>query len=198
MKAAGRRRIKAARGQGSKRRKSDSPGAKSNVKTCAFIALGANLGDRKRTMIEAMSLLQKLSAKPLLRSSFWETAPVDCPPGSPPFLNAVVALAPPPKETPQSLFARLQALEKTFGRKPKTILNEPRPLDLDLIAFGKETRAEKTLTLPHPRAHVRRFVLQPLSEIAPDFLLPGQVKTVSELLRSLPPDQSIRKLSDAR
>ena len=198
MKAAGRTKEKAATGQGSKRQKPDSSGAKSNVKTCAFIALGANLGDRQRTMIEAMTHLQRISAEPLLRSSFWQTAPVDCPPGSPPFLNAVVAVAPSHEETPQSLFAKLQALEKTFGRTPKTILNEPRPLDLDLIAFGNETRAGNVLTLPHPRAHLRRFVLQPLSEIAPDFLLPGQSKTVSELLRALPPDESMRKLADAK
>jgi len=196
MKAAGRRKIKAARGQGTKGQKSAFQGRKSNVKRWTFIALGANLGDRKRTMIEAITHLQKLSNETLLRSSFWETSPVDCPPGSPPFLNAVVALAPRPDETPQSLFAKLQALEKTFGRKPKTILNEARPLDLDLIAFGNETRAGKTLTLPHPRAHLRRFVLQPLSEIAPDFPLPGQSKTVSQLLRALPRDETMRKLED--
>src|SRR5438876_555201 len=84
--------------------------------------------------VEAMWHLQKLSVEPLLRSSLWQTAPVDCPPGSPPFVNAVVGLAPRPEETPQSLFAKLQTLEKNSGRKPKTILNEPRPLDLDLIA----------------------------------------------------------------
>ena len=164
------------------------------MKRLAFVALGANLGDPKRAILEAMMHLQKLSVEPLLRSSLWQTAPVDCPPGSPRFVNAVVGLAPRPEETPQSLFAKLQTLEKNSGRKPKTILNEPRPLDLDLIAFGNERRAGKTLTLPHPRAHLRRFVLQPLSEIAPDFLLPGQSKTVSQLLHALPPDESMRKV----
>ena len=198
MKAAERTKIKQAKGQGSKRRKSDLHAHKSNLKRWAFIALGANLGDCKRTMLEAIKHLQKISAEPLLRSSFWETAPVDCPPGSPPFLNAVVALAPRPQETPETLFAKLQALEKRFGRKPKKNVNEPRPLDLDLIAFGNQTRVRKALTLPHPRAHLRRFVLQPLSEIAPDFLLPGRSKTVSQLLRSLPPDDSIRKIEQAK
>jgi 2-amino-4-hydroxy-6-hydroxymethyldihydropteridine diphosphokinase len=73
-------------------------------------------------------------------------------------------------------------------------LNEPRPLDLDLVAFGNETRATPVLTLPHPRAHLRRFVLQPLSEIAPDLILPGQTKTVAQLLKELPDDESVRKL----
>ena len=120
-------------------------------------------------------------------SSLWETTPVDCPPGSPVFVNAVVGLIPRAGETPESLLAKLQGLEQEFGRRPKQVLNEPRPLDLDLIAFGSETRAGKELTLPHPRAHQRRFVLQPLSEIAPDLILPGQKKTVLQLLGELPP-----------
>ena len=80
----------------------------------------------------------------------------------------------------------LQEMRGRCARKPKKALNEPRPLDLDLIAFGSETRASKNLTLPHPRAHQRRFVLQPLSEIAPDLILPCQAKTVLRLLRDLP------------
>ena len=95
------------------------------------------------------------------------------------------------RETPESLLAKLQALEKEFGRKPKKVLNEPRPLDLDLIAFGNQTRAAKELTLPHPRAHQRRFVLQPLSEIAPNLILPGQAKTVAQLLAKLSPDENM-------
>jgi len=89
-------------------------------------------------------------------------------------------------ETPESLFKKLQALEKEFGRTPKKILNEPRSLDLDLIAFGNATCHTPQLILPHPRAHLRRFVLEPLREIASDIILPGQVKTVSQLLMELP------------
>jgi 2-amino-4-hydroxy-6-hydroxymethyldihydropteridine diphosphokinase len=151
-----------------------------------FIALGSNLGNSREILATAMARLQNFSTTPLLNSSLIETAPVDCPPGSPNFLNAVVGLNPHPEETPESLLAKLQALEKEFGRQPKKILNEARPLDLDLIAFGQDTRATNELTLPHPRAHLRRFVLQPLAEIAPDFILPGQTKTVSQLLAALP------------
>src|ERR1019366_660827 len=117
---------------------------------------------------------------------------------SPVFVNAVVALLSGQGETPETLLAKLQALEKEFGRRPKVVLNEPRPLDLDLIAFGNERRVTRELTLPHPRAHERRFVLQPLSEIAPDLILPGQTKSVEELLRRLPPDESIHKLESLR
>jgi 2-amino-4-hydroxy-6-hydroxymethyldihydropteridine diphosphokinase len=128
-----------------------------------------------------------------LRSSLWQSTPVDCPPGSPVFVNAAVGLMPRVGETPESLLAKLQALEKEFGRRPKQVLNEPRPLDLDLIAFGNETRATKALTLPHPRAHERRFVLQPLSEIAPGLILPGQTKTVAQCLAKLALDPSVKK-----
>jgi 2-amino-4-hydroxy-6-hydroxymethyldihydropteridine diphosphokinase len=162
-----------------------------------FVALGSNLGDPQQNVLRAMERLQQFSAEPLLKSSLWRTAPVNCPPGSPDFVNAVVGLAPRTGETPESLLAKLQALERAFGRRPKKVLNEARPLDLDLIAFGNETRATRELTLPHPRAHERRFVLQPLSEIAPDLILPGQSVCVAELLHRLPPDDNMRKLEGA-
>jgi len=151
----------------------------------AFIALGSNLSDSRRFVLEAIGLLQTLSTGPLLKSSLWQTSPVDCPPGSPPFVNAVVGFVPRPGETPETMLVKLQTLEKEFGRQPKIVLNEPRQLDLDLIAFGNETRNTPELVLPHPRAHQRRFVLQPLSEIAPDLVLPGQRLSVAELLVAL-------------
>ena len=161
----------------------------------AFVALGSNLDDSRQILAQVIARLQEFSDAPLLKSSFIKTAPVDCPPGSPDFLNAVVGLAPRAGETPESLHAKLQALEKEFGRQPKKVLNEPRLLDLDLIAFGNETRPaapkhgeggnSPELILPHPRAHRRKFVLQPLAEIAPDFVLPGQTKTAAQLLAAL-------------
>ncbi len=158
---------------------------KSKVGRLVIIALGSNLGDSRRNVLRAMDLLQQFSEQPLLRSSLWQTAPVDCPAGSPTFVNAVVALVPRRGATPESVLADLQELERGFGRKPKKVLNEARPLDLDLIAFGDETRAGRELTLPHPRADQRRFVLEPLSEITPDLVLPGQKRTVLELLEAL-------------
>src|SRR3989454_7693700 len=113
------------------------------LQNLAFIALGSNLGDPKQNVVQAMDRLQELSDTPLLRSSLWQTTPVDCPPGSPLFVNAVVGLVPREGETPESLLEKLQTIEKEFGRQPKKILNEPRPLDLDLIAFGTQTRGQK-------------------------------------------------------
>jgi 2-amino-4-hydroxy-6-hydroxymethyldihydropteridine diphosphokinase len=161
--------------------------AGSSTRPRVFVALGANVGDCRRTLLEAIDRLREFADGPLLASSLRETAPVDCPPGSPPFLNALVGFLPVTGETPESLLAKLQALEREFGRRPKQVLNEPRPLDLDLIAFGHEVRATPQLTLPHPRAYLRRFVLEPLAEIAPDLLLPGQSATVADLLHRLPP-----------
>jgi 2-amino-4-hydroxy-6-hydroxymethyldihydropteridine diphosphokinase len=160
----------------------------------AYVALGSNLGDSIQILTEAMRRLAGLSDQPLLRSSLWATSPVACPPGSPNFVNAVVGLTPLPDETPESLLGKLQALEQEFGRRPKQVINEPRPLDLDIIAFGTEERNTAGLVLPHPRAHLRQFVLVPLAEVAPELVLPGQAKTVVELQRSLVTAETIRRL----
>lgn len=151
----------------------------------AFVALGSNLGDSPALIRAAMERLESLSELPLQRSSLWRSTPVDCPPGSPAFVNAVVAITPRPGLTAESLLAILQDIERQLGRLPKRVPNEPRPLDLDLLAFGRETRTTPALTLPHPRAHLRRFVLQPLAEIAPGFRAPGWTADAAALLAAL-------------
>lgn len=163
----------------------------------AFVALGSNQGDSVGLLREAGVRLEGLSRSPLRRSSLWRSTPVDCPPGSPAFLNAVVALEPLPGTTPESLLLELQAIERALGRRPKRVLNEPRLLDLDLIAFGEETRQSEQLTLPHPRAHRRRFVLEPLAEIAPDLILPGQRQSVREQLETLSTPEKLERVSAA-
>ena len=160
----------------------------------AYVALGSNLGDSRKIILDAMARLQNFSSAPVLKSSLWQTTPVDCPPGSPRFVNAVAGLHPKENETPESLLKILRQLEKEFGRAPKMVLNEPRPLDLDLITFGDEIRDTADLILPHPRAHLRRFVLQPLCEIAPELILPGQGKSVLQLLAGLPADETVTRL----
>ncbi len=142
-----------------------------------------------------MKQLEEISDGPLIRSSLYETEPIDCPPGSPPFINVVVGLKPKTNETPESLLTKLQEIEKEFGRKPKTVPNEPRPLDLDIISFRGEARRSAQLTIPHPRAHTRRFVLEPLSELAPDYVLQGQTESVAALARGLPNSEKVRRLA---
>ena len=163
--------------------------------TKAIVALGSNLGDSIATLREAMEQIERLAALPAQRSSLWQSSPVDCPPDSPQFINAAVAFESVAGETPESLLTKLQVLEKEFGRRPKQALNEPRPLDLDLIAFGTEIRSTPELVLPHPRAHLRRFVLKPLNEIAPDLVLGGQTKPIRQLLAELRTDEVVRRIS---
>lgn len=167
---------------------------KSKASSLAFVALGSNLGDSRKIILDAIARLQNLSDEPILKSSLWQTSPVNCPPDSLKFVNAVVGLIPKENETPESLLKKLRELEKEFGRTAKTVLNEPRSLDLDLIAFGNETRDLPELILPHPRAHLRKFVLQPLGEIAPDLVLVGQGKTISQLLAKISSEEILTKL----
>jgi 2-amino-4-hydroxy-6-hydroxymethyldihydropteridine diphosphokinase len=166
-----------------------------HMKPAALIALGSNVGDSIEILSLAAERLQTFSDAPLLKSSLWRTTPVDCPPGSPPFINAAVALVPRENETSETLLAKLQELEREFGRKPKIVSNEPRPLDLDLIAFGNEIKTSAELTLPHPRAHLRKFVLRPLSEIVPHFVFPSANKDVSELLKQLQSKEVLERMS---
>lgn len=160
----------------------------------SYVALGSNLGDSRRIVLEAMTRLQNLSVEPVRKSSLWQTTPVNCPPGSLMFVNAVAGLRPRAEETPESLLEELLSLEEEFGHRPRKVPNEPRPLDLDLIAFGDVICNTQRLILPHPRAQVRRFVLQPLSEIAPDLVLPGQSRTVTQLLAGLMSSETVTRL----
>ena len=160
----------------------------------AYIALGSNLGDPIAIVQSAFEQLQSLSQTPVVRSSLWRSTPVDCPEGSPDFINAVAGIIPIEDETPESLLVKLKALEMEAGRRPKVVMNEPRPLDLDLISFGEVQCGSTALTLPHPRFHERRFVLAPLAEIAPEDILPGQTQTVTVLLAALKSDEILSPL----
>ena len=156
-----------------------------------LISLGSNLGDSAGNIKRAFRVLQIHSHLPIRKSSLWQSTPVDCPPDSPDFINAAAAFVPLESETPESLLVKLQQIEIQFGRQSKAVLNEPRALDLDLITFKNETRTSESLTLPHPRFHQRRFVLEPLSEITPHAILPGQTQTIGELLATLDTDETL-------
>lgn len=162
----------------------------------AYIAIGSNQGDSKENARRAMERLQEFSDHPIQRSHLYDTTPVECPPDSPRFINAVVCMKPKGGETPESLLETLKIMEWEFGRQTKRVHNEPRPLDLDLICFGVEMRNTETLRLPHPRAHQRRFVLEPLAEIAPDLVLPGQPETVRDTLSKLQSEEIVVKLEE--
>lgn len=165
----------------------------------AFVAIGANLlsdhGDPPATIRFAIARLQALSDAPLRVSCVYRTTPVDSPPGTPDFYNAVAGLVPGDGETPRSLLRALQAIENEAGRTRSGVRNEARTLDLDLVSFRDVTMKEEDLILPHPRAHERRFVLEPLREIAGgDFHLPGMVMSLDELIANVPGNQENRIL----
>jgi 2-amino-4-hydroxy-6-hydroxymethyldihydropteridine diphosphokinase len=154
--------------------------------TPAFIALGANLGDRAGNIHIALA---QLAATPgvLVQSvsSLLENPAVGGPPDSPPFLNAAAQIA--ATVPPRALLDRLLEIESAMGRVRRQLW-APRPIDLDLLLYGQQVLDQPGLTLPHPRLHQRRFVLQPLAEIAPRLLHPTLNKSIQALLDELPPD----------
>lgn len=147
------------------------------------ISLGSNLGDRRAHLRAAVTALERVrSSSHLLLSSLYETDPIDCPPGSGAFLNAVIELdtALPPRD----LLMATQAIERELGRPCLHQRNAPRTVDLDLLYYGDFTMTEADLTLPHPRMWQRAFVLKPLTEIRPDLIPPGiDPAAVSEGIR---------------
>lgn len=170
------------------------PAPHSNSRHSVFLALGANLGNPLENLRKAVRSLQSLAVAPLVLSSPWITAPVNCPPNSPPFANVALQMILPREICPQILLARCQAMERAFGRRPKKQPNEARPLDIDIIAFNNLTENSPPLILPHPRAHQRFFVLAPLNEIAPQLILPGHSRSVAEHLASCPADAFARQI----
>jgi 2-amino-4-hydroxy-6-hydroxymethyldihydropteridine diphosphokinase len=151
----------------------------STIMPIAYVALGSNLGDR---FVHLSAAIRRLRAEPGIRvhavSSFYATAPVNCPPGSGEFLNAVAAIE--THRSPPDLLRLLLGIERQFGRM-RSQPNAPRTLDLDLILYDDCVLASEELTLPHPRMHERAFVMVPLAEIAPDTRHPVLKKTAREL-----------------
>ena len=160
------------------------------------MALGSNRGDSVAIVRAAMRRLEGFAAGAVIRSSLWRTSPVDCPPGSANFVNAAAAFAPAAGLTPEALLAGLKRLEREFGRDAEPEHHAPRELDLDLLVFGDERRDAELLTLPHPRAMRRKFVLAPLAEVAPHFVWPGTGRMVTELLDALCSDERVERIED--
>lgn len=137
----------------------------------AYIALGANIGDPAATVRAAFAALSGLPGTHLVAaSSLYRTAPIGLA-GQPDFINAVAQVETPLE--PRALLQALLDLEAEFGRIRQE-RNGPRTLDLDLLLYGDQVLDTPALTLPHPRLHLRAFVLAPLSEIAPDLAIPGR------------------------
>ena len=149
----------------------------------AYIALGANLGDRLATLNRAIARIAAIPGVAIAaRSAVIETQPIGGPPDQPPYLNAAIAVA--TSLSPRELLDRLAAIETEFGRQRTTHWG-PRTIDLDLLMVDSQIINSPDLIIPHPRLHLRRFVLQPLAEIAPNVLHPLLNKTIQTLLKEL-------------
>ncbi len=162
----------------------------------AAIALGSNLGDRLANLQSARDQIRALDGitEPTVQSTVYETSPVDCEPGAQNFYNAVIEVG--FEKSADALLEALKKIEQTLGRECNHERNVSRTIDLDLLYFGSEHRDDAQLQLPHPRMTERKFVLQPLCDIAPDLRLPGQTKNVGELLVQLQDHGKITRLRE--
>ncbi|MFZ2641595.1 MAG: 2-amino-4-hydroxy-6-hydroxymethyldihydropteridine diphosphokinase [Verrucomicrobiia bacterium] len=155
------------------------------------VSIGSNLGNRLKNVSLACDFLCELSSdQKAVAASIYETEPVDCAPDTPPFLNTVVEIE--TDLSPLDLLDRLQQFEQSLGRPREHGHNAPRTIDLDLLYCGDTIMNGPRLTLPHPRMHERRFVLQPLVEIRPALVIPGLGKTTTQLLTALTESQPMK------
>lgn len=161
----------------------------------AGIALGSNLGDRLSTLRSAREEILALPQlePPVLTSGAYETEPVNCGPGAPKFINAVLEVG--YEGSALELLRALRTIERALGRPADHPRNASRTLDLDLLYFGDMVTANDELELPHPRMHERPFVLAPLSDIRPALILPNQTRTIASLLADLADSQPLVRIT---
>jgi 2-amino-4-hydroxy-6-hydroxymethyldihydropteridine diphosphokinase len=160
-----------------------------SVGELVYLSLGSNLGDREANLREAIARLKEAGSV-RARFAIYETQPIDVP-NQPWFLNCVAELE--TVKTPCELLTFALAIEAAMGRL-RFRDKGPRKIDIDILLFGDRIVSEPSLKIPHPAMHERRFVLEPLTEIAPNVRHPVLGKTASELLAALPKGQIVRRV----
>ena len=165
--------------------------ADKSMATMVYLSLGSNLGDREAHLLDARDRLTDIGRIAAV-SSFYETAPVEFI-EQPWFLNCVVALE--TDLTPQQLMRSILRIEEIMGRQ-RVLKKGPRLIDIDVLLFGDITLDSPEVTVPHPAMSERRFVLEPLAEIAPALRHPVSNKTILELCDSLPSGQRVRRIEN--
>ena len=155
-----------------------------------YLSLGSNVGDRAANLNAAIARLGAFG-EVVAVSSFYETEPVEFA-AQPWFLNCAVKLD--TEKMPKQLLAAILDLEQEMGRR-RVQKSGPRSIDIDILLFGNSIVDTQGLTVPHPAMHQRRFVLEPLAEIAPEVRHPVFKRTIRELRDALPPRQAVRKVS---
>ena len=159
----------------------------------AYLALGSNLGDRAALIEQAMALLEQAGVRVRRRSALYETEPVGMSPGRW-FLNCVLEIE--TERMPLGLLHLLKRIERQLGRRPVSGRQpEARRIDIDILIYGEQVVRAPELTLPHPRLHERRFVLEPLRELAPEWRHPITRQTAGEMLSTLADGGAVRRYS---
>jgi len=156
----------------------------------AYIGLGSNLGDRRGSLARAIRGLEEQDLRPVLRSSVYLTDPVEVI-DQEAFLNQVVGCE--SGLSPERILELCLAVERSMGRS-RTRDKGPRVIDLDLLLCGPEIRSADSLKVPHPKMHLRRFVLVPLAEIAPGAWHPVLGRTAAELLETCPDRSHVERV----
>ena len=164
------------------------------MKKIVYLSLGSNVGDRQANLEQAIAQLANLGTV-VRRSSFYETEPMEVT-DQPWFLNCAVELE--TELMPKQFIAAVLDVERSMGRK-RTKKKGPRTIDIDVVLFGKSIVEMKGLTVPHPAMHLRRFVLEPIVEIAPEVRHPVFKRSMRELRDALPAGSGkVKKISAAR
>lgn len=157
----------------------------------AYVSLGSNLGDRAANLLLAIRGMMDAGFEVRRLSHIYESEPVETF-AQPYFLNMVAELGASSLPEPEPMMARLLRVEYSLGRT-RAIAKGPRLIDLDLLLYGDRTNATELLTLPHPRMHLRRFVLQPLAELAPTLVHPILQETIASLLEKVDDQSEVKR-----